>query len=759
MNRSIISIHQILSFIVAAGLLIPAGVIAETVDFSLGEFSFQVETAPFQMTVSDTRGNVLLETPASSESGAAILVNDEWLEISSVSLAEQSDSLYRFSGTLGETAEVEIAFEEKSGFVAVLVRSSGEGVGFQFLMSEEEHFSGMGQRFDGLNVRGKSIPTDIQPWTNPTPFYLSSKGYGLSLDTKTEWTFDFGAKDETVFGFEVKEGTIEIDLFSGPEPKKIIGAYTAKIGRMEMPPEWTFQPWKWRDWVFDELEVYEDVSMLETLDIPASVYMIDSPWSTHYSNYEINRKQFPDPQRLFEDLHNRGYKVILWHVPIINPSSSNFAEAAEKGYFVKTPEGEPYLINWWNPSGSPELGLEADPEGAEIDFTNPEAVAWWQSEVAKVLDYPVDGFKLDDGDLTPDDALFADGRCGYQVQDYCVLYEKAVHDLMKEKRGDDWYAFSRAFYPGTQLYMRGMWGADQAADFNNYDGLPTVVLGAQSLGLVGMPFYGSDGGGYKWSPTKEVFSRWIQFAAFSPIMQIGGKSHHEPWLYDDELESIYRRYSQLHSTMIDYILFAAKESCDTGVPMIRAMFLEFPDDPACYEYEYQYMFGPDLLVAPVVKESREKEVYLPKGKWLDWWTLEKIKGGRTVSTAAPLDQIPLFVRIEGEPKSRLLMPLLEKQSTALHQRLDFILEGNKKYLLTEPWKAAKEAQAALEANTPDFSGKVKNKTLREYENALLDFRSFIEMRFAAGDIPWHTHLTLNERLDAIEHTLAMLNEM
>jgi len=345
---------------------------------------------------------------------------------------------------------------------------------------------------------------------------------------------------------------------------------------MMLPPKWAFGMWKWRDWVWDEKEVYEDASMLQSLDIPASVIFIDSPWSNEYIDYEFNPEQFPDPERMISDLHEMGYKVLLWIVPYITPHAANYQEGHKRGYFVKTPEGEDYMVTWWKPSGSPELGVHSDRTGAMIDFTNPAAVSWWQGQLKKVVDLGIDGFKMDDGEQLPDDAILYNGRIGREMKQYPMLYYKAVHDLMEQEQPGDYVIKSRTAWPGSQQYVPVFWGADQNADWDMNKGLPSVIRGGQSMALCGFPYWGSDVGGYRWGPRKELFIRWAQFGAFCPIMEVGGKSYHEPWMFDSETVSIFRRYAQLHEHIFPYLWHYATVAAETGDPVIRPLFWHFP---------------------------------------------------------------------------------------------------------------------------------------------------------------------------------------
>lgn len=628
-------------------------------------------------------------------------------------------------------------------------------IGYGFTLSDTEHLAGLGQRFDGINLREREIPTFDQEWTVPIPFFLSSAGYGLYLETKASFTFNFGTINKNEYRFNVDDNKVIIHLIGGPAPARIVERYTSITGRMMRPPDWQLGLWKWRDWVWNEFELYEDASMLVSLDIPSTVMLIDSPWSSEYFDFEFNKDQFPDPGRMIANLDSLGYKTILWVAPFMNEAAANFRLTEEMGYLVSDSLGNPLKLRWWNPSGSPDLGLSQDVHGYMIDFTNPAAKSWWQGQVALLIDLGVAGFKVDGGELLPDEGYLFDGRRGFEVKDYPALYLKALHDILTEKRGDDFTLLPRAGSAGSQQLSPAFWAADQSADFNDTTGLPSVIRGSQSMGLVGFPFWGSDIGGYQWSPPKDVLIRWLQFGAFSPVMQLGGKSIHEPWLYDDETIQAFRRYVQLYTHLKPYLKYHIDEALTHGAPIIRPMFFEYPDDDIAWESEMQYLYGSHFLVAPVYKNTDNIDVYLPQGIWMDFWTHDIYKGGGVVvNYDAPLWKLPLFVKLDEQTLPLLYYTMIKEQLNSFNKRVEYYLRGDAKFMRVRHQAMLQEVYDSYLKSIPDDPSDLSNTITRtSYLASLKTLETFLFAESESGQIPYHINKTLQERIVEIKRTI------
>lgn len=533
---------------------------------------------------------------------------------------------------------------------------------WRFAIADESGYYGFGERFDRLN-HSRTILHNVSRDTpgnkgsltyQPVPFFMSLRGYGFWLDTFSDATFDLNVTEPSRIGVTVFAQRLRFVLLEGPAFPTILERFTALVGRQQLPPYWAFAPWKTRDYYRDARDVYEDADRYRELGLPASVLLIDSPWATNYNTYEFNRKQFDDPEKMIAHIHDRGYKVVLWHTSWINrqtappyeqgladkaPSTpaSNFAEAERQKYFLQRPDGSTYIARWWKG------------EGSLIDFTNPAAKKWWQAQVAKAITAGADGFKDDDAEGNfLGEVKFASGEDPRLVRNrYAVDYHNAVAEALSERKGKDWVLFQRSGTIGCHT-LPVFWSGDNDATFSTANGLPSVVAGGLNAGLSGISLWVSDLGGYnkreRYPGDEALFIRWTQYSAFSPGMEVMSGMNLGPWDYGEEALRIFRQYSKLHMSLFPYRYAAAQESARTGLPMMRALVLMHQDDATAREAETIYYFGPDLLVAPMLSPVTQRSLYLPEGEWIDYWTGARTAGGRTAVVEAPLDRIPLFVR-------------------------------------------------------------------------------------------------------------------
>lgn len=512
---------------------------------------------------------------------------------------------------------------------------------------------GGGERFNTLNLQGHVldlVSTDHpEPKGGisykPVPFYMSSAGYAVWMDSFLPGRFDFNATDRFAVTLDYVGDELRIVLIDGPTFGGMLDTFTRLGGRPRVPPAWAFGLWKSRDVHRNRDDVLEDVEMLRKHDIPASVLVIDSPWETAYNDFEMNRDQFTEAEALFARVRELGFNTCFWMTPFINVvnvqdmkgidagPTSTFAEAAKHGYLVTGSDGEPVITDWWKG------------KGALIDFTNPDAVKWWQGQLRKTREWGGRAFKCDDGEGNfIGSARFADGSSAAKMTNrYSMLYLKATREYLDQALDGDGVIVGRSGFSGMHQYAMG-WAGDNAADWSHENGLPGVILAAQSAALSGMPYWGSDIAGYMGQPTKELFIRWTQFGCFSPQMMVHMTSNLGPWDFDEPTLAIFRNYAKLHTRLFPYIYRTAQESAATGMPIIRPMVLAFQDEPAAWTHVFQFMFGPDFLVAPMYTPGTHRSVYLPNGKWIDYWTGALYAGKQNIEVEAQLERIPLFVR-------------------------------------------------------------------------------------------------------------------
>lgn len=560
---------------------------------------------------------------------------------------------------------------------------------WSFAISDDSSYYGFGERFDRLDHAHTILTNASRDMSKtkgtlsyqPMPFYMSLRGYGLWLDTTSEAVFDLNVAERDHILVKFFGDKLRVVLFEGPRFPAILERFTALVGRQRLPPYWALAPWKSRDYHRDQRDVYEDVDRYRKLGLPASVLMIDSPWATNYNTYEFNPRQFEDAKAMVAHIHDEGYKLVLWHTPWINRETkkpyeagfaeklapgpaANFAEAERAGYFLHRPDGSTYIGEWWKGVGS------------LIDFTNAAAKKWWQGQVAKAIDFGADGFKDDDAEGNfIGDVKFAGGEDVRLMRTrYAVEYNRAVAEILKERRGSDWVLLQRSGTVGSQM-LPMFWGGDNDATFSPSNGLPTVVTAGLNAGMSGISLWVSDLSGYnksaRYAGDDVLFDRWTEYSAFSPGMELMNGMNLGPWDYGDEALRNFRAYSVLFMSLFPYRYAAARESAFKGLPMMRALALMNQDDAAARDATDEYYFGPDLLVAPVLAAVTQRAVYLPEGEWTDYWTGRHFKGKQSIVADAPVERIPVFVRagaiLPKIPEDVMtLVPRSEVKDAAVH---------------------------------------------------------------------------------------------
>jgi len=522
-----------------------------------------------------------------------------------------------------------------------------------------EAFYGFGERFTPLDKWGRELSlwtTDSGNVSSPrsyknVPFLMSTAGYGLFVHASHPMVFRLGSESSISYSIHVADYCLDYFLIYGPDLKQILKRYADLTGHAPVPPKWSFGFWVSRAGYRSREEVETVVREMRQRDLPCDVlnldpwWMGDGPWST----YEWDTGAFPRPAEMVRGLRQQGVRTCLWINPYVPAGTPAHAEALARGYLVSRPGG----------SVSPVVEAFAGQDLAAIDFTNPEARAWFQDKLRALLDMGVAVFKTDFGEQAPVDAVYHDGRSGLEMHNlYPLIYNRTVFELTEAYFGRG-FTWGRSAYAGSQRYPV-QWGGDS---YSCLDQMACQIRALLGYGLSGVPFCSHDVGGFDYPPRAfdhserssqwfleecaldpVVYVRWLQFGVFSSHVRAHGKQPREPYAYGSRVEAIARRYLKLRYRLLPYIYSQAVRSAQTGLPMVRAMTLEFQDDPTTHPLDLQYLFGDSFLVAPVVRRDHRCRVYLPAGDWLDYWTKDTVSGPRWLHLQAPLDTLPLWVR-------------------------------------------------------------------------------------------------------------------
>ena len=556
----------------------------------------------------------------------------------------------------------------------------------RFALDTGEQIYGLGERFSTIAYRGREVDQfvfnqyrDQEMKTYiPIPLAVSSHQYGLFLDTDLPSVFRIGSGLVDLLEIEVEideeHTTLDTYVFSG-KPANVLQAYVRQFGSPVLPPKWAFGPWISSNNWDRQAEVMRQLALSEEHQIPATVMVLEQ-WSDEATYYIFNDAQYdvqpqresfeladfqfpawgrwPDPKQMVGKIHADGLKLLLWQPPIqkymdgIPHAQRDLDEQTmlERGYAVMRQNGEAYRVppfEWFKNSSVP-------------DFTNPAARRWWLEKRRYLLDeLEIDGFKTDGGEcIYGDDTVFANGLSGRAMHNrFPVDYIKSFYDYTQQHRPEGGITFSRAGYAGIQKYPL-VWAGDERS---TYKAFRDSIRAGLNCGLSGIPFWGWDLGGFNGDiPTAELFIRSAQMAAFCPVMQYHAETKGQfnqdrtPWNIAErtghpEVIALYRRFANWRMNLLPYTYQQAQISSRTGLPMMRAMLLSYPDDPRCQLLDDQYFFGDNLLVAPLVYEKQSlRSVYLPNGNWFDFFTGEQLAGSRRLKCSADWQELPVFVK-------------------------------------------------------------------------------------------------------------------
>ncbi|GGA19986.1 alpha-xylosidase [Paenibacillus physcomitrellae] len=581
------------------------------------------------------------ELSAADDSHAVITETEEEAVLTSGNLSVRISKGSHFSFAFYRGGERITASGYKAG--AHVVDSEGS-----VYMREEldlavgEYVYGLGERFTAFQKNGQVVDiwnkdggTSSEQAYKNIPFYVTNKGYGVFVNNPGGVSFEVASEKVKKVQFSVPGQSLEYYVIDGPDPKGVLDKYTDLTGKPALPPAWTFGLWLSTSFTtnYDEATVNSFVDGMAERDLPLHVFHFDCFWMRefHWTDFKWDERVFPDPVGMLQRLKAKGLKICVWINPYIAQKSRLFAEGKERGYLMKKPNGDVWQVNLWQP------GM------ALVDFTNPAACEWFAGYLRELVDMGVDSFKTDFGERIPVDVEYHDGSDPEKMHNYYTyLYNKVVFDTLKEKLGEGEAAvFARSATTGGQKFPVH-WGGDCYAD---YESMAESLRGGLSLGLGGFGFWSHDIGGFENTAPAHVFKRWLQFGLLSSHSRLhGSTSYRVPWAYDEESVEVARKFTKLKAKLMPYLFGKAVEASKRGVPVMRPMLLEFPEDPTADSLDRQYMLGDALLVAPVFSEAGHVTYYLPEGRWTHLLTGETAEGGKWYKETYDFLNLPLFVR-------------------------------------------------------------------------------------------------------------------
>jgi alpha-D-xyloside xylohydrolase len=501
---------------------------------------------------------------------------------------------------------------------------------------------GLGERFGPLVKNGQVVDiwnadggTSSEQAYKNVPFYLTNRGYGVFVNHPGLVSFEVGSEVVSRMQFSVAGQALEYLIIYGPTFAEIMRKYTALTGRPALSPAWSFGLWLSTSFTtsYDEETVTGFVEGMASRDLPLSVFHFDCFWMREFQwcDFTWDDRTFPDPAAMLSRLKDRGLRICVWINPYIAQRSPLFAEAAQQGYLLRKPNGDIWQTDEWQAG----MGI--------VDFTNPGARQWYADKLATLLDMGVDCFKTDFGERIPTDVVWSDGSDPERMHNfYSYLYNQTVFELLKTDRGEqEAVVFARSATAGGQQFPVH-WGGDCESTFVS---MAESLRGGLSLAASGFGFWSHDIGGFEGRPDPAVFKRWIPFGLLCTHSRLhGSDSYRVPWVFDEEAVEVLRRFTKLKAQLMPYIYGQAVNAARDGMPVLRPMAAEFPDDPACTHLDRQYMLGDRLLVAPVFTASGETSYYLPTGIWTHLLSGATVRGPGWVNDVCDFQTVPVFVR-------------------------------------------------------------------------------------------------------------------
>lgn len=516
---------------------------------------------------------------------------------------------------------------------------------FSFHARPNEKFTGTGERFARLDLAGRTfilentdgLGVNSRRAYKNIPFYLTSRPYGLFIHSSAHIRLSLADTSTRAAQGLVEESGLDLFIIGGGAVEQVMYNYRRLTGFPQDVPVWSYGTWMSRMTYFSEEEVRTVARKLREGDFPCDVLHLDTGWFAKdwVCEWEFSRERFPDPEMFIKDMQDDGYRITLWQMPNLGQGNKLFDMAVEKGYVAANPGRE----------GKTGSDFSIQMIGGRIDFSNPEAVEWYQSLLERLLKMGVAAIKTDFGEDLHFDAEYQMPAAKLHNL-YALLYQRAAFEITKKTTGAG-LIWARASWAGSQRYPLH-WGGDSAC---TWDGLAGSLQGGLHLGLSGFAFWSHDVPGFhgvpnfmnSW-PADDLYVRWTQFGVFTSHFRYHGTSPREPYEYP-AIADIVRQWWKLRYALIPYLVEQGQHVINTGLPMLQALIFHHEDDPTCWHIDDQYYFGDAFLVAPITNSNGVRDVYLPAGKWIDFWTGKRLEGSRWLKQIKmPLEHMPIYVK-------------------------------------------------------------------------------------------------------------------
>lgn len=521
-------------------------------------------------------------------------------------------------------------------------------------LGEDTAVYGLGEKWGRLDRRGQIIRSfnhdalgvNAEVSYKNAPFAWSPDGWGVFVHTAAAVTHGVGYApwSQRAYGLWIDSPSLDLFLFDGDDGAAQLRQYTALTGRAPVPPRWSLGVILSKAYYLDAEEILSVAREVRARGMPCDTITFDGrAWQdtdTRFA-FEWCPKRYPDPAPVIAELKSMGFRICVWEYPLVSVRNPLFAELAAKGWLLRDRRtGEPYRYQWDpEPFGAV---LTALPESGLLDFTHPDAYAYWRDRHRELFEAGVDMIKADFGEQVDEFMVASDGSSGSELHNaYALLYNRCVYEAAARYAADGAFLFSRSAWSGSQRYP-SQWGGDPQADWG---GLAASLRGGLSWGLSGGPYYATDVGGfYGDQRDPELYVRWAQAAVYSAHMRLHGIGAREPWSYGPEAEAAVTSALRLRYRLIPYLERAMAQARETGLPVQRAMALACPGDRLARSFDNQFFCGDDLLVAPCLQPGGEVEVYLPAGRWRRFPGGEAFDGDRVLRLELALDETAVFAR-------------------------------------------------------------------------------------------------------------------